>query len=303
VLDALRFELVGNELVDWHRATAHTPEFTELDDDEGVSVNCLSIGKRYIMAPRSDAPDIGLGRIKAQRAPDILSDELRGKILSGELPPGAMLPSERDLCEQTGLSRGSVRLALGKLEAEGMIVRRPGRDGGSFVQAAGESTLVRSLDVFIRGGRVRMLSVLEAREALEPACAALAAERHDDEALERIEEVGRAMAESYDDLARFLELNVEWHIAVARAGKNELLAAFLVAVSEAVRDATDIEELSSRSVLERVVKAHERVTQSIRARDASAAYRRMAQHVNAYRTEVLHHTDVERSLAIPERHS
>jgi GntR family transcriptional regulator len=63
-----------------------------------------------------------------------IEEELADRIDSGELEPGMLLPSERELSEQVGVSRMTVRQALGRLEQRGLIVREQGR--GTFVAEA-----------------------------------------------------------------------------------------------------------------------------------------------------------------------
>lgn len=62
-----------------------------------------------------------------------LADDLRSKIRRGDLVPGDRLPSERELIETHGVSRTTVRLALGVLKSEGLVVAGHGR--GNFVHA------------------------------------------------------------------------------------------------------------------------------------------------------------------------
>src|SRR5918997_3750320 len=61
-----------------------------------------------------------------------VADRLRAPIESGEWPAGFKLPSESQLMTQFGVSRVTVRLAVGALRAEGLILTRQGR--GSFVR-------------------------------------------------------------------------------------------------------------------------------------------------------------------------
>lgn len=63
-----------------------------------------------------------------------VADDLRAKISSGELAPGAKLPSERDLVETYGVSRPTVRDAIGVLRSEGVVIAEHGR--GVFVRQA-----------------------------------------------------------------------------------------------------------------------------------------------------------------------
>jgi GntR family transcriptional regulator len=63
----------------------------------------------------------GRNRVSNQTRWQALHEELRGRIDRGEIREGDRLPSERELMEQTGLSRNTVRSALGRLEQEGLV--------------------------------------------------------------------------------------------------------------------------------------------------------------------------------------
>ena len=72
-----------------------------------------------------------------------LAAQLRERINSGELLPGAQMPTEAELMEQHQASRNTVRLALGRLRAEGLLTSRQGK--GSFVRAEGPIKYYASL--------------------------------------------------------------------------------------------------------------------------------------------------------------
>lgn len=230
---------------------------------------------------------IGIGDIEVPRASDVLAERLRRRILEGALPYGTWLPTERELAADTQLSRGTVRDALRVLEAEGLVETRTGRNGGTVVRRPDASALVRSLNVFVRGRGIRMRSLLEIRELIEPECAALAAERRTDESLAGLEEVSVRLTASAAELPAFLDLNVQWHVAIAEASHNELLGAFMQALSMEIRQATDVDGLNSEDVVTHTVRAHARILDAIRAQDPDAARRRMQRHVCAYRDSVI----------------
>ena len=222
--------------------------------------------------------------VNVPKAADVLAGMLREKILGGNLDEGATLPNERDLGTQSGLSRASVREALRILEGEGLITTRIGRNGGSAVLRPSSASIERSVGIFIRGQRIRLEAVLEARSAIEPPSARFAALHRTDEDLEEIEKAHAKVeqASSSDDIPAYIRANLDWHVQVVRASHNELLIAFIGAISQSVYVATDVEGFNPAKVRDAVIRAHRRVMDAIVARDGAAAERRMGRHVAAY---------------------
>jgi DNA-binding FadR family transcriptional regulator len=223
--------------------------------------------------------------IRVPRAADLLVEELRRRILSGELVEGDLLPAERTMVQETGLGRATVREALRMLETEGLISAGLGRYGGWEVQRPGEATVARCIDAFIRGRQIHPEAVMETREAIEPACAALAAVHRDEDDLAHLDAFTTSQRESSADLEAYLSQNLRWHLAVVAATHNELLIAVMSALADAVHAGTDIDNFNSHEVRRATVMAHERVVDAIRAGDAGAASRRMYRHVHAFRTQ------------------
>lgn len=229
-----------------------------------------------------DDTPLQLKPIQVLKAADVLAANLREQILDGRLRVGTTLPTERDLAQQSGLSRASVREALRILEVEGLVGTRTGRNGGSEVIRPDMSTVERSISTFIRGQRIRFEAVLEVREAVEPQAARLAATHHTPEDWAALASSHARLHEQIDDIPAFLAANLEWHVNVVRASHNELLNAFTQAIAQAVYQATDLQGFNSPEVRHAVFAAHQKVMDAIAARDADAATRRMGRHVGAY---------------------
>lgn len=229
----------------------------------------------------------GVSPVRVPKASDVLASQLRSRILEGRLPPGRMLPTERTLAEESRLSRTAVREALRILEIEGLVSTRPGRAGGSFVRRPDAGSIARSVEVFVRGRQIRFQAILEAREQIEPICAELAARHRTDEDLELLEEMTGRVEAVEDDIPAFLTENAHWHVSIARVSHNELLAAFMLAIGEVVRAATDIKDFNSAEVRKGALKAHRRVLAAIAAGDAPKARAAMERHVHAYREQVV----------------
>lgn len=222
-----------------------------------------------------------LSPIVVPKTSDVLANELRLQILSGELPNGAALPTERELVAQTGLSRGSVRDALRVLEAERLLTTRPGRFGGSTAHKPNDETLKRSVSLFVQGRGISLLALQQTREAVEPSLAALAAINRTDAELQQLIEATENVEAAFDDTPLFLRENVQWHCAIANASHNELLRSFMYAISNMVYKATAVENFATDAVRQQVVHAHRRVLDSIAKQDENLARQRMARHLAA----------------------
>src|SRR6201987_6188426 len=215
------------------------------------------------------------------KASDVLADDLRERILLGEFPEGTALPTERDLVAQTHMSRATVREALRILEVQGLIRIKTGRAGGAFVQKPDNESVADSVPLFIRGRRIRLGALLETREAVEPACARLAAKYRTDSDLERLDKANEGISVD-GPLAVFLQANVNWHVGVPIASHNELLTGFMLALSRAIYSSTDTKGFIDSDIRRTTIRAHRGITEAIPAQDPDAALRRMNKHVHAY---------------------
>ncbi|MFZ0887556.1 MAG: FadR/GntR family transcriptional regulator [Candidatus Binataceae bacterium] len=227
-----------------------------------------------------------LSKIRVLNGCDVLAEHLRKQILAGDVPEGTRLPPEREIVDQTGLSRGSVREALRILEVEGLVHTRPGRYGGSVIRLPSDEVIVRFLRLFIRGRRIRFRSLLETREAIEPMLAGLAAANRTEEDLEQLYKVTQDLEAAQTDVLRFHAENLKWHCAIGAASHNELLSAFLVSISHAVFEGTDFRNFASRAVARTVVQAHRRILDAIVAGDQAAARDHMERHIKAFGEKV-----------------
>ena len=224
---------------------------------------------------------VRLSPIVVPKTSDVLASELRRQILSGQLPPGASLPAERELVTQTGLSRGSVRDALRILESESLVITRPGRYGGSVANKPDDESLKRSISSFVHGRGITLLSLLQTREAIEPSLASLAATNRTEDELQRLVDVTKHVENAFLSPPEFLRENVAWHMAIAAASHNELLRAFLHSISNMVYKASAIENFATEEVRNHVMYAHRRILEAIVSQDAELAGRRMAKHLAA----------------------
>src|SRR5437016_3162100 len=223
---------------------------------------------------------VRLAPLRVPKASDVLADDLRERILRGDFPEGTALPPERELVNQTRMSRATVREALRILEVQGLVRIKTGRAGGAYVGRPNRDSVADSVRLLIRGSQIRISSLLETREAIEPFCAQLAAKQRTDEDLERLKQANDALAAD-GTLAEFLQANVDWHIAVAVASRNELLTGFMLALSRSIYDATDNQGFVDADVRRTTLRAHRTITRAIQAQDPDAAARPISRQVHS----------------------
>lgn len=240
-----------------------------------------------------------LSPVSVPKASDVLAGELRERILNGELAEGAPLPAERELVKQTQMSRATVREALRILEVQNLVRVKAGRSGGAFVQRPSTTSMANSVSMLIRGRRIKLVDLMETREALEPFCAELAARNRTDADLAVLERANVAIEERHADLEQFLRANLDWHVGVALASRNDLLIGFMTALSQALYMGTENESFVDNSIRELTAQAHRAITLAIRDGDAVAAARRMRRHVHSY-ADALVESDEREAIVVGE---
>src|SRR3954471_15767538 len=147
-----------------------------------------------------------------------LVEELKQRILSGEIAPGEKLPGENSLVEEFGVSRTVVREAVSRLQAAGLVETFHGR--GSFVLEVPERTSgLRE----VRSHR-DVLELMDFRIGVESEAAGLAAGRRTVYQLKGIERALDEYRRIRDDPARSVEADFAFHLKVAVASGNRFYA-------------------------------------------------------------------------------
>jgi GntR family transcriptional repressor for pyruvate dehydrogenase complex len=225
---------------------------------------------------------------KAQRMRtfDDVLEQLREAILSGRIRPGEKLPTERQLCEEFGVGRPTLREALRSLEAVGMIDVRPGKGGGSYAVTPSESTVGDALAslVSLRGASLEDLA--EFRLDFEGENALWAARRADASDLAMLEAAVTEAREAsaVDDL---LAADVRWHEIVARATKNRLRIGIALGIHESVMRRHNTLVRPSDDQVFTIPQDLIDITAAISAGDPERARTTMREHIEVWNRERL----------------
>ncbi|MBN3824812.1 FadR family transcriptional regulator [Burkholderia sp. Ac-20384] len=235
--------------------------------------------------------------IQNRRLYQQIADKLSAMIESGDFPPGSYLPPERELAEQFGVSRTSVREALIALEVSGLVSVRVG-DGVkvrhpeattapepdtkaapfTIIEIDPELGIALDLDT-----EIPPFALLQARRLIEPEAASLAAKHGSDEQIEGIHEAYLRNQEDNRSGSLTHPGDRLFHIRIAEASDN---AAYALMIKQLLAHKYDLmfqrlqslympNDMPHRSELE-----HRAILDAIRARDPDAARRAMAEHLD-----------------------
>jgi GntR family transcriptional repressor for pyruvate dehydrogenase complex len=150
--------------------------------------------------------------------------EIRQMILTGTIEPGGFLPTRKELAQRFGVGLSTVHEAIQALSAVGMLASRPGK--GTWVRGDALDVLIHPEVVRTRLGELNARQVYEARAVIEIALTEMAAQRATAEDIVDIWDAMERMEASIDNDEAFVEADLAFHLAVARASKNELLEQF-----------------------------------------------------------------------------
>jgi GntR family transcriptional regulator, transcriptional repressor for pyruvate dehydrogenase complex len=200
-------------------------------------------------------------------------ERLGTAIKLGLLPPGTRLPPERDLCEQLGIARSTLRQALTALVQSGHLHAVRGRGGGTFVAEPPAISGPPSAEV-LANWRDRC----DVRLSVELGVAVLAAERAEPESIERLDALVGEMAVTNEDFPAYRRADALFHIGLAEATGS---AALVAAMTESQGAMTDLIAYIAHppEVLAWSNAQHARIVDCLERRDPTLAMRIMADHL------------------------
>jgi GntR family transcriptional regulator, transcriptional repressor for pyruvate dehydrogenase complex len=221
-------------------------------------------------------------------------EQLISYVVNGDWKAGDRIPPERELCQQLGIARTSLREALKAMELVGMLDSRVG--DGTFVNPRSEFLARPLLWAFTGTDDAELSDVMEARVLLERDLAGLAAERGSEDEIAKIGDAVRAMKDSVASGTAMIEADMTFHLAVAQAAHNSVLQNAVQLLRNLMRHWIGL-KLLIPSVPGRVLNQHVEIYQAIRSRDAEAARKAMHKHLEDTRrlvTQVVHQRSSKR---------
>jgi GntR family transcriptional regulator, transcriptional repressor for pyruvate dehydrogenase complex len=204
-------------------------------------------------------------------------EQLISNVVNGAWKAGDLIPQERELCQQFGIARTSLREALKAMELIGMLESRVGQ--GTFICPRSEFLSRPLLWAFTGTDHTELGELLEARVLLERDLAGLAAKRASEEELLEIWETIQRMTDDIASNTSVLESDMAFHFAVAKAAHNEVLAIAAQLLRNLMKDWIQL-KLLINTVPTASLKRHQAIYNALHSRNGEAARHLMWEHLN-----------------------
>jgi DNA-binding FadR family transcriptional regulator len=214
---------------------------------------------------------------KPRKAAETLAQEIMDFILENGLVAGTRLAPERQLLADTGRSRGTLREALRILESRGLIEVRPGATGGAFVRRPLPADLGAAIGAILMFEGASMADVLAAREDMEAAALARAAQRITPEHLDEMEDSVERLLEHLADRDRFVVEAGRFHAIINGVADSPVLRILNEALRTTQLVSTNEFSLDYRR---RVASEHRAIIDALRVADTPLACKLMRAHVS-----------------------
>jgi len=204
--------------------------------------------------------------------------EIKTMIQNGILKKGDKLPSERDLSEQLGISRASIREAIKSLQIVGLIESRQGE--GNFIRDSFQDNLFEPLSIMFMLNECKVNEIFELRKVMEIETAALAAKQITDEELNDISDLLDKMRVSENEEER-VRYDKMFHYKIAQASRNFLIVNILNSISTLmdsfIKDARKI--IINNKLKEATDFQHEQIWNALKEHNPNESAEYMRKHM------------------------
>lgn len=217
--------------------------------------------------------------VKSGNISELIARQIKSAILNGTMKPGDRLPPERDMAEQFQTSRVSVREALKRLEAAGLLTIK--RGSGVYASGISSKPMTDSLSSILKIQKTSIHELIEARIIFEPHIVRLATERITPEDFQELDNNIAEASRIIRSNVSASSINIEFHSIIARATHNLVIALTMENMFNVTKewflersgDSKKMMKLSRQSIL-----YHKRILEALRERNSQKVYELMLKH-------------------------
>lgn len=205
-----------------------------------------------------------------------LTNQLLQYLTSGDISPGQKLPGERALSEALRVGRAALREALKSLSLLGILEQRQG--DGTYLSNTQSDLLPKVIEWGLYLRAHEFVELVDARHQLEVLLAGLAAERRSEAALTALRAAVQEMRDARNDLDRYVDADVAFHLEIAAASGNDVLAGVLRNIRALLRVWTH-RVIHAAGETETSLAMHEPIFEAIEAKSSAKAQKAMRAHM------------------------
>lgn len=226
--------------------------------------------------------------IKVRKISEEIVDQIKGAILEGKLRPGDKIPPERELINQLGVSRISIREALKTLESMGFIDIRQGN--GSFVRSVVTDRVKDPLNIMIRENVEKFFELAEVRKELEAWSAYHAAQRATESEIEALGRNTREMEKYFrEEKTPPPKVDADFHLTISQSSHNTIHSHLVFTIYDVFSEYFTflIENICfNRKFYQAIYDQHVNIYKAISERNAVESREKILEHLNFVEAEL-----------------
>ena len=207
---------------------------------------------------------------------ETVADELEKMILDDTLKVGDRLPSEVSLAESFGVSRTIIRESL-KILKERQLIQVKNGDGARVIKPE-PSSLKEVVNRMIQMEALNLPQIYELRYAIEVSAAGLAAKKASPEQIEQLKQIADSMCDNWDNIQKWVELDLQFHLELSKASDNPLFYYFMSPMSD-VLSLIFKKGFDAPSAKETSILLHRQIVDAISRHDSAMAEEKMREHL------------------------
>jgi len=220
--------------------------------------------------------------IKHTRISDQIVHQVKTLISEGKLKPGDRLPPERELINEFGVSRPSLREGLKTLVAVGFLEIKGKR---TFIKSVASESMENPLSLIIKADTQKIFDLIEVRKALEAWGAFLAAQRATGEDIKRLENILEEMRNAFEQGRSWEKQDADFHLGIAQATHNTIQIHIMSTIYDLLRESM-VRVFKDRSKVKKLLDHHHRIFSAIKNHSPDKARERTLEHLNYVELEV-----------------
>lgn len=240
-------------------------------------------------------------KIEAEKLSTAVVRQIELLIMRGILKPGERLPSERELAEQMGVSRPSLREAIADLQERGLLATRAG--AGIYVAEVVGAAFSDALVQLFADHDEAVFDYISFRRDLEGLAAERAARLGSDTDLKVVDTIFRKMetAHSKRNPAEEAQLDAEFHLAIIEASHNVIMLHMMRAMFQMLREGVFYNRqmmFKQRTTRDTLLQQHRAINDALQARDAQGARAAVEAHLTYVENSLGERQKADRNEAV-----